>query len=531
MGPREGDPEPALPASDPRNDVADGSDATKSGRRETRRQLRGSSVLLVGRVLSVVLNLVTQVAIVRYLSTSDYGAFAYALATVALVGGLLGLGFDRAISRFLPIYDEQADHARFLGTAGLVVGIILGLGGAVILLVVGLQATLLGHLIDDPLAILIVVIMIFLAPIEALDGVLTDFFAVFSSARTIFVRRYILAPSLRLTVVILLILTGRDVVFLAAGYVIAGGVGILLYLTLVPGILRQAGVMDDLRARRIDIPFREIVSYTFPLLTMDIVLLSISSFDALLVGNVHGTTEVAELRVVDSTARLNSIVFQTFSILFIPTAARFFARNDRAAMGDMYWRTAAWMAVLSFPVFALTFSLAQPITILLFGERYASSAVILALVSTARYIDAAFGANGATIRIFGGIKEIVVVNLATAVFHVTLALILVPPFGAVGAAVSILVTYIFYNALKQIVLRRVSGVPVFDMRYVSTYIAIVVTAVAMALIVVVFDPPLIVSLAVAGLGSLAVLAFGRSSLRIGETFPELLRFPGGRFLG
>jgi hypothetical protein len=69
------------------------------------------------------------------------------------------------------------------------------------------------------------------------------------------------------------------------------------------------------------------------------------------------------------------------------------------------------------------------------------------------------------------------------------------------------------------------------MRYVSTYIAIVVTAVVMALIVVAFDPPLIISLAVAGLGSLAVIGFGRSSLRIGETFPELLRFPGGRFLG
>jgi O-antigen/teichoic acid export membrane protein len=533
MVPREGDPEPAPSASDPGSGdqgSRDMSDAAKSGRRETRRQLRGSSVLLVGRLLSVVLNLVTQVAIVRYLPTTDYGAFAYALATVALVGGLLGLGFDRAISRFLPIYDEQADHARFLGTAGLVVGVIVGLGGAVILAVVGLQAALLGRLIDDPLAIQVVVIMIFLAPTDALDGILTDFFAVFRSARTIFVRRYVLAPSLRLAVVILLILTGSDVIFLAAGYVIAGVVGILLYVTLVPGILRQAGVMAHLRARRIDIPFREIVSYTFPLLTMDIVLLSLSSFDALLVGNIHGTTAVAELRVVDSTARLNSIVFQTFSILFVPTAARFFARQDRAAMGDMYWRTAAWIAVLSFPVFALTFSLAQPITILLFGERYASSAVILALVSTARYIDAAFGANGATIRIFGGIKEIVAVNLATAAFHVTLALILVPPFGAVGAAVSILVTYIVYNALKQIVLRRVSGVPVFDMRYVSTYLSIVAAAGAMAFIVVVVDPPLIVSLVIAGLGSLAVVALGRASLRIGETFPELLRFPGGRFL-
>jgi O-antigen/teichoic acid export membrane protein len=486
-------------------------------------------MLLLGRMLSVGLNLITQVAIVRYLSIADYGAFAYALSLVTLIGSLLGLGFDRAISRFLPVYDERKEPARFLGTAALVFGIILGLGAAVILLVIGFQGSL-GLLIDDRRAIAVVVIMIFSAPLEALDGALTGFFAVFRSARTIFIRRYILAPSLRLGVVLLLIGTGSGVGFLAAGYVIAGAVGILLYATMIPGILRDAEVWDHLKARKIEVPFREIASYTVPLLTMDLVLLSMSSFDALLVGNMHGADAVAQLRVVDSTSKLNSLVFMTFSILFVPTAARFFARNDRVGMRDLYWTTSAWIAVLSFPIFACTFSLAEPLTIALFGQRYASSAVILALISLARYIDTAFGPNGTTIRIFGGIKEFVGVNVGTAAFHIALTLLLVPTFSAMGAAVSILVTYIVYNALKQYVLRRVSGVPMFDTHYSPTYAAIIGGALVILLIEVFVNPPFIVALIIAGIGSLGVIAFARSSLRIVETFPELLRFPGGRFL-
>ncbi len=498
--------------------------------RETRGQLRGSGLLLVGRLLSVGVNLLTQVLIVRHLSTNDYGAFAYALSVVTLVGGLLGLGFDRAISRFLPIYDERSDHARFLGTIVLVFGVIIGLGATITLLVIGLQGALIGRFVEDPAAIRVVVIMIALAPIEALDGVLTDFFAVFRNARTIFVRKYVLAPGLRLAVVALLILTGSDVDFLAAGYVLAGAAGILLYGTLLPGILRQARVLDHLRTRRISIPLRDIASYTVPLLSVDLVLLSMSSLDALLVGNLHGTAAVAELRVVESTARLNSLVFTTFSILFVPAAARFFARDDRTSMRDLYWRTAAWMAVLSFPIFALTFSLAEPVTIALFGERYASSAAILALLSAGRYIDSAFGANGPTIRIFGGIREIVIVNVVVAVVHLGLALVLIPPMRAMGAAIAILLTYVFYNILKQYVLRRVSGVPMFDTAYLSTYATIVIAAAGIAVVEIAIDPPFLINLVLAGVGGLAVLLFGKRHLRIAETFPELLRFPGGRFL-
>lgn len=503
---------------------------TSTGHSETSGQIRGSGLLLVGRLLAVVANLVTQVLIVRYLTTTDYGAFAYALALVSFVGGLLALGFDRAIARFLPVYEERADHARFFGALFLVLGVIVGLGSAAMIVVIGLRGWLTGMVVADPLAIGLTAIMIVLAPLEAVDAVLTDLFAVFRSTRVIFIRKFVLNPGLRLLVVVLLVSSAQDVTFLAIGYVLAGVGGLLLYATLVPGLLRRAGLLEHLRIRRIKVPLREVASYTLPLLTMDLLLVSMGTFDAILLGNVHGIEAVAELRVVQSPAQMNSLVFGTFVILFTPMAARFFARNDRLAMRDLYWRTAAWMAVLSFPIFALTFSLAEPLTVLLFEERYRSSGIILAILALGRYIDAAFGANGQTIRIFGGIRETVVINVVTIILHLTLALVLIPPFGTLGAAVAVLATYVFYNTVKQLVLKRVTGIPAFERAYAPVYGAIAAAAGLLAVLEVTIDPPFVVGLAMAGLASLAVLLFGRRQLRIAETFPELLRFPGSRWL-
>ena len=81
----------------------------------TTRQIRGSTLLLVGRVLTVGANLASQVIIVRYLSQSDYGAFAYALSLVAVGQTVVTLGLDRTLTRFASIYDEEGRYGRLLG--------------------------------------------------------------------------------------------------------------------------------------------------------------------------------------------------------------------------------------------------------------------------------------------------------------------------------------------------------------------------------------------------------------------------------
>ena len=98
----------------------------------SQKQIRGSGLLSAGRVIALVTNLASQVLVIRYLSTTDYGAWAYALSVVALFQVFSALGLDRATSRFVSIYQEQGELSKLFGTLFLVVGTV-ALTGLVII--------------------------------------------------------------------------------------------------------------------------------------------------------------------------------------------------------------------------------------------------------------------------------------------------------------------------------------------------------------------------------------------------------------
>jgi O-antigen/teichoic acid export membrane protein len=57
-----------------------------------RAHIRGSTLLVLGRVLSVLLTTATHIVIVRALSKDEFGGFAYALALAGASQVLLSLG-------------------------------------------------------------------------------------------------------------------------------------------------------------------------------------------------------------------------------------------------------------------------------------------------------------------------------------------------------------------------------------------------------------------------------------------------------
>ena len=184
---------------------------------------RGSSLLLVGRFISLGLNFVVQVLIARYLTEGEYGAWAYALSLVILGETVATLGLDRGASRFLAVYDERADYARLAGTLLLVLGTALSLGAAVVALVIGGRGLLDGEIVGSDQVVSLLVLLIVLAPVQAVDNLLGGVLAVLTKTRIIFWRKYVMGPLLRLVVVLLLVLTSQGVHFLAVGYVAAGG--------------------------------------------------------------------------------------------------------------------------------------------------------------------------------------------------------------------------------------------------------------------------------------------------------------------
>lgn len=496
----------------------------------TRRQIRGSGLLLMGRLIAMVVNFVVQVLTVRYLSKSDYGAFAYALSIVALGETVVTMGLDRAVSRYIPIYQERDDYPRMFGTLLMVLGTILGLGVVLIVGMVALQDTVSGTLISDRRAVELLVILIALSPVQALDNTLNGLFAVFSRPRAIFFRKYVLSPSLKILIVALLILGDSGVIFLAWGYLGAGALGVAIFSVVLWRVLREQGVLARFSRHTVQIPAREVLMFTVPLLATDLVYVVMNTVDAVLLERSGGTVDVAAFRAVQPTARLNQIVLQTFALLFTPAAARLFARNDREGINALYWQNAAWMAIISFPLFALTFSLAGPITVLLYGSRYEDSALIMAMLSLGYYFNAATGQNGLTLKVLGKLRYVVSVDILVAVINFVVNLILIPRYGAVGAAVGTMGTMILYNILKQAGLLFNTGIRIFDPRTLHMYLIIILSAVGLLLLEVLVNPPAAMGIVIAVLMSLLVLRLNRALLNLDTMFPELLRVPGVRWL-
>lgn len=487
--------------------------------------IRGSSLLLSGRLLTLGMTYAAQLLIVRALAKSDYGAWTYALSVITLLESVAALGLDRAITRFTSIYHEQGDHRKLIGSVVLMIGTVAATGALIVAGLNGVGDTL-GRLLHiNATSLKVLTILVFLVPLDALDMLLTGLSACLGRARAIFFRRHVLGPVLRLVAIALLVALNADIVFLAYGYVAASVVGVLIYLRVMISACRDAGWFANFQFTRIVIPAREIFAFTLPMLAADVAVACTESAGALVLGYFHNLSDVASFTAAVPLAAVNQIVFRNFSLMYTPAASRLFARSDFKGINDLYWRTAVWMAILTFPVFAVTFSTARAMTVFLYGTRYEATARVLSLLALGEYVNVALGFNGLTLRILNRSRYVVTISAASTVVAFALNILLVPKFGAMGAAVATATTMIMHNALKQAGLRVATGISLFDPRYRSSYAAIALCAGALVVIQWLMPKQPFIVLSLAALASVIALQLCKRVMRVAEVFPEVLRVP------
>jgi len=496
----------------------------------TRKQVRGSSLFLFGRVLSVGVNFFTQVLMVRYLSTRDFGVLAYGLVVVGLFRIFATWGLQDAIPRFVPIYQENREYGKMFGTIFFAAGAVLATGLSIVVVVWQAPHALMPFMAPESLPSLAVLsILIVLVPVEAADAMLDGLFASFAGTRDIFLRRYLLGPGLKFGVVVLLLWMKSTVILLAYGYLAAGVTGVLVYGALLIKLLRDQELLQRFRLKEIDIPFRETLAFVLPSL-ISALAMCISPVNAFLLGHLRSMSDVAFYRAAGPVAELNNIVFASFTLLYTPLAARLFARADYRGINGLYWRTAVWMSVLSFPIFAVTFSLAKPLTTFLYGARYAPSGPVLALLSLASYFNVLLGFNLQTLKVIRRWRYVVHVSALTTFANLVVSTALIKQYGVIGAAIGSALTLIGYNLLLQAGLSPTADFHLFDRRYLSIYLTIALGACGLFWLGSLTSLSFYALLPFAAFLSLCVFAVAKKKLSIAESFPELRRLPFMRLI-
>lgn len=494
-----------------------------------RKHVRGSSLLLAGRMISLLINFIVQVLIVRYLSKEGYGAFAYGYSIAMLATRMTPLGTEKAISRFVPIYHEDKDLQRVKGSLIVAITTVLVTGSLLVGLTLALKNVLSATMVRDPLSLSVLLMIISLAPLQAMENVLEKILAIFGRVKSLFMRRYVITPLLRLVAVGSLMAVGGDAVYLAAAYVATTVIGVLVSAQILWRVLREDHLLSELARIKADLPTKRLLGFGVPLLSSDVVFGLRTSLVVVLLEIFHGTVGVAAFRAILPVARLNQVVFDSFRVMYVPTASRMFARGDKQVISRLYWTSSAWIALLTFPVLLVSFSFATPAAVLLFGESYASSGPILSVVAFALYLNAAFGFNTLTLQVFNRVGTIMRIDLASGLLALILNVAIVPHYGPMGGATVICIVLVAQNVAYQAVLMKAEQLTWVPSEIARIHAIVIVLAAVLLVVQWLFTPPAYLCLLLVVATTAAVWFGCLKTLRIRELFPELDRFLPRRF--
>jgi O-antigen/teichoic acid export membrane protein len=494
-------------------------------RATTRAHIRGSNLLLFGRLISLGVNFLVNVLTVRYLAKSDYGAFSFALSIGTTAANVLLLGMPRSVSRYAAIYQEREDYPAMYGSLVLSTGLIATFGAFATGLAILLRAPLIEPLVSDPLSAGLLMILIGLAPLQALDSLFQSMLAVFAGPSAIFFRRFVLAPLLRLASVALVIALGGSVRFLSWAYLVAAVIGILIYGPMLRHALQKLDLLRHWSWHAVRLPFRDILGFGLPLVVADALMANRSTILIVMLESMRGTLEVADYRAFVPIASLNTIVLQSMRLLLMPVASKLYARDDHASIDELYWQTTIWISVVSFPLFVPCIAMPDTLALFVCGQEYVASSWVLVALAIGEYFNAAMGLNTYTLQVYGRVRFLLWTTVAATAVGIAAGAWWIPAYGALGAAAATTLSIIVQNLLHHWGLHRLTEVELFRPAYLGVYASL---AAALAGLIAAdhFLRPhwSVEGLLVAGV-SLALLRFHRHTMDIRNVFPELGKLP------
>ncbi|MAR10264.1 MAG: hypothetical protein CL681_09850 [Blastopirellula sp.] len=497
---------------------------------EARRHLRGSTILLGGRLISLAINFSAQLLLVRALSKADFGAFGFALSIVTFWTAISVMGLDTTARHFASLYEASGSYRKQAGA-------MLVLFSCIVLFASVITGTLFGVYAFWPDAIAsstqaqhLVLYLLLLTPLEAVDCFLVSLLAAFAHPRTIFIRSYLLGPGLKLLAVLGVLLVNGSPSMLATAYVAGSILGLAICSAILFRVLKCHGILNRLLTRDWEVPLREVCSYSLPQVSFVLSFQLRTILPIFLLERFLSEVSVAEFRAVLPLANLNHAVMATFGLLFVPAAARMFASQRQQDVEQLYIQTASWVTLLSFPIFAVCFAFPESATVFLFGKQYASSSPILAALAMGSFINALMGFNAQTLRGGGHARFVVISDLITIACAVGLQLYLIPRHGAFGAALATCAVLLVQNVINQIGLIRLVKIHPFRAASMTCYLSVALGTFALLQLQRGFSPPLYVALLCTAAVFLLVFFVNRHQLNVSQTLPELMRVPVLRWM-
>ena len=198
--------------------------------------------------------------------------------------------------------------------------------------------------------------------------------------------------------------------------------------------------------------WKDFWSFTSPRALATLSQAALKRVDIVLVAALRSPAEAAVYTAATRFVVLGQLAVQAIQQALSPLLSGLFARDDRESAQRLFQTATAWMMTMGWPVYLVSAGVA-PLILSIFGDGYSEGTSVVVILALAMLLATACGSVD-TVLLMGGRSWLSLLNnLSALAVNVVLNLLLIPPYGIVGAAISWAVAIVVRNLLPMVQVR------------------------------------------------------------------------------
>jgi O-antigen/teichoic acid export membrane protein len=390
----------------------------------------------------------SQILLARWMGSFEFGIYVYAWTWVLLVGDILHLGLPITAQRYIPEYTQHGDLDRLrgfiAGSRWMVFGAATAaaIAGAIVVWAV------------DPWLDRNTILPLYLAcvtlPFYALSALLDGQSRCYDAVHIALLPPYVLRPLLLLAIMAAVHFSGNmtDASMAMAVFAFTTWTATLLQLAMLQRHLR-----NDIPTGPKLYDFRNWLATSIPVLAVWAFFTLLTYTDVLVLRQFQPPEEVAHYYAAAKTLSLVTFIYFSVTAAVAHRIASIHVSGDQDALASFASTTVRWTFWPSLLATIGILALGKPI-LWLFGPDFVSAYPLMFILAIGLIARSAVGPAERMLNVMGEQRMCAMVYACAFTINLTGALILVPRFGAVGAAIALVSAVLCETAMLFAVAKK-----------------------------------------------------------------------------
>ena len=404
--------------------------------------LRGSAVTSIGQASSMVFHFASIMILTRVIPRADFGIYALILVINNMFLILSSMGLDVTLVKF--ISSDSEDDKGSVFTKILLLKLLSLLFFVTIFLIAGKFFL---PLFDEK-----ILEFLFFIPTLFFLGSFRDLFFKVLQGLSYF-KKYALtqivsAVSRLLLIIVFLTLEELNLGNLIYLEIFTAGAVLIVLLFLVPFKLIVQREMND-------VGFKTILNFSIPIYFNNMFTFLYGRVNLFIIGALMNPVSVAYYDVGAKVSEALKKMLNSFILVFFPNLSNLFSKGDKASAAELINKSLNVISLLLATATLFSFLFRNEIIILLFSEKYAESSLVFSLLMLNLTFRSLANILGYSNLSAGHPKVPMKVNIVCSVVSLSGSFLMIPQFGYVCAAYSLIIMNTLAQALYILYLNKI----------------------------------------------------------------------------